>query len=377
MRILYWIGQIGDKLGSVERYNILLAEKCRQRGHQLYIIHDRPNTQTEYLQLLISKGAKIKAVGDTYNAPVSAFQKAFRFIQKWEPDVAHIHFVNPIVLLFLKIMGVPQIYKTWHTSIDHPIRVRTKIIRYLSNLTATRILAVSERVLQDEIRAGTNKQLLKVQYLGIPINDFLASAGTYESPIPNGFNNPQKRIIISVGRFDNQKGMPYVVQAAIIVLKKHPNLIWWLVGREGPDTRPVLDIVKAAGLEKRILLLGQRNDVPALMKQAYLQVIGSLYEGLGLMALESAAFGIPAVGTDIGGLDEAILNGTTGILVPRQSGVALAEATNRIIQDPDLYKRLGSAAKKHVFDKFDSAVLINQLLDMYEDDCKNLSPDRT
>jgi glycosyltransferase involved in cell wall biosynthesis len=104
------------------------------------------------------------------------------------------------------------------------------------------------------------------------------------------------------------------------------------------------------------------------MQQAYAQVLGSLFEGLGLVAVESSVFGVPTVGTQIGGLDEVVLDGITGLLVPRASSSALADATLRLLNDPELRNRLGEAARARAHEVFDSERLIDELLDMYESD---------
>src|SRR5262249_33526122 len=148
---------------------------------------------------------------------------------------------------------------------------------------------------------------------------------------------------------------------------ERPNVSWWLVG-DGPERRGLEELVNRAGLADRIRFLGIRNDAPYLMKKAYVHVLGSMYEGLPLVVLETAALGVPTVGTRVGGLDEAVVNGSTGLLVPRESSDALADGVKHVLDDPDLRERLGSAARQFVFEHFDSEALIDRLLNLYESD---------
>jgi glycosyltransferase involved in cell wall biosynthesis len=368
LRIIYWIGRIGDKFGSLERYNILLAQACNQRGHELIIVHDIPNTVPEYAQCLRDAKAQFLVNGHSYANPLYSFSNAVHLVRAWKPDVVHTHFVNPVALPLLKFLNVPLLYQTYHSGIDHEIRLRTRIIRWGIQLCTKRIFAVSNRVRNDEIRVGINPSHIFTLPLGLAIQDFLNASKTIIGPYPNGFNDPNKKIIITVGRFFPEKGMRYSVEAAIEVCSKRQDVIWWLVGKDGPEKAYSWSLVQAAGLENRILFLGQRNDVPFLMQRAYVQVVGSLYEGLGLMALESSAFGIPTVGTQVGGLDEAIINGKTGLLVPKKSSAALAEATLRLLDNPELRNQLGREAKKYLADHFDANQLVEELLDIYEKD---------
>jgi len=218
------------------------------------------------------------------------------------------------------------------------------------------------------MRSGVRPHHIRTLYLGLSLRDFIASSNVCSGPIPNGHNGSKRKIVITVGRFSPEKGMRYVTEAAVNVLKQCPDVVWWLVGRDGPDQESAKSLVRESGLNERILFLGQRNDVPWLMQQAYAQVLGSLFEGLGLVAVESSVFGVPTVGTQIGGLDEVVLDGITGLLVPRASSSALAEATLRLLNDPELRNRLGEAARARAQKVFDSERLIDELLDMYESD---------
>ena len=369
MRIAYWLGGVGDKFGSLERYNILLAEACLQRGHELVVIHDKPNTVSEYAERLCAARAELIVIGDTYACPRTALGNASRFIRSWKPDIVHTHFVNPLALPMLKLLGVPLLYQTYHTGIDHPICLRTRMIRCVVQLCTRRVLAVSERMRRDVIRAGVMARHARTLPLGLPIRDFLAATNFLGPQVPTGYNDPGIKIIITVGRFFPEKGMRYVVEAAVEVAKQRSDVLWWLVGRDGPEREYAYSLVRNSGQTERILFLGQRNDVPALMKKAYVQVVGSLYEGLPLMTLESSACGVPTVGTQIGGLDEVVLDGVTGILAPRCSGSALAEATLRLLDHRQLRDQFGQAARSHVEEHYDAEVLVRRLLDMYEADC--------
>ena len=85
------------------------------------------------------------------------------------------------------------------------------------------------------------------------------------------------RILCWIGQLGgsaNKKGRPHVAEAAVQVLRKYPELIWWLVAREGPESRKWVEIGKAAGLDKKIVFFSQRNNVPVLMKRAYLHIVG-------------------------------------------------------------------------------------------------------
>jgi glycosyltransferase involved in cell wall biosynthesis len=162
--------------------------------------------------------------------------------------------------------------------------------------------------------------------------------------------------------------MRYVAEAAIQVLQDRKDIIWWLVGKEGPESAYCRQIIQEANLQSRILMLGQRNDIPALLRQSEFQVVGSLAEGLGLMVLEAAACGVPTIGTQIGGLNETIIDGETGLLVESCSSTVLADATLWMLEHPEKKTIMGIAAKQYIAEKFDSESQILHLLEMFTQD---------
>src|SRR5262249_21702734 len=125
MKILYWVGRVGDKFGGFERYNSLLAAKCRERGHQIVMMHDTVNTHPEYNERLKRAHSAQVVIGNTYSHAFSSFLRASQFIRSWKPHLAHVHFASPLSWAVLRAQRVPLVYQTWHTAIDHHIGFRT------------------------------------------------------------------------------------------------------------------------------------------------------------------------------------------------------------------------------------------------------------
>jgi glycosyltransferase involved in cell wall biosynthesis len=106
------------------------------------------------------------------------------------------------------------------------------------------------------------------------------------------------------------------------------------------------------------------------MKQACLQVVGSQSEGMPLMILEASAFGVPTVAPKIGGIDEAIRDGATGLLVPPGSHQELARAATRLLVDDTQRRAMGVEASKLARERFDARRQVSLQLDLYESDLR-------
>jgi glycosyltransferase involved in cell wall biosynthesis len=367
MRILYW-NRTGNKLGSLERYYILLAQECQRRGHELALMHDVPNTVPEYHELLRKAGARYVESGNSWKAPARALLAAAGLIKEWHPSIIHTHFINPLMLPALRILSRGLVYTTFLSGLDDKIKLRTRLAWSLQQTCTHRLFADSERGRRDIIRAGVIPTRVSTQYLGLDLEATFGASRTCLPPAPTGYGDTSLRKVICVGRFFPVKGMITVAIAATEVLRRLGDVVWWLVGREGPDSPEAGSIVERAGLEDRILFLGQRNDVPALMKQACLQVVGSRSEGLPFMVIEAAALGVPTVAPNIGGIDEAILNGETGVLVDKPTPEGLAEAALRLLNDNALRERMGRRAAQFVRESFDARTHVTRMLDLYEED---------
>jgi glycosyltransferase involved in cell wall biosynthesis len=367
MRIAFWV-RVGNKYGGMEKYIALFAETCKEQGYDFLLINEIENTTKEYCDRLSNAGAEQVVVGESLQSPLIVYIKVMKHLQNWKADIVQMHFINSLAIPLLKIYGVPLIYQTCHTGIDHEISLRTRFFRNINNIFAKRVFAVSERVRQDEIRAGTNPDHIEKMPLGLRLSDFEEPNLALEGSEPPELRNAQYRKIITVGRFFPVKGMRYVVDAAITVIRERTDVIWWLVGKEGPESEVCKQIIQSAKMQDRILILGQRNDIPALFKHCDFQVVGSLSEGFGLMAAEAAVCGIPTIGTRIGGLDEAILDGETGLLVEVGSADALAQATLWLMDHPEECVRMGKAAFQHVTENFNSEKQIANLLEVFTQD---------
>jgi glycosyltransferase involved in cell wall biosynthesis len=95
-------------------------------------------------------------------------------------------------------------------------------------------------------------------------------------------------------------------------------------------------------------------------------VVPSLSEAFGLTAADALALGVPVVASAVGGLPDIVLEGETGLLVPPADAGAIAAAVSRLLDDPELARRLGAAGAERVESKFTDEAMVRKYLDAYE-----------
>ena len=143
-----------------------------------------------------------------------------------------------------------------------------------------------------------------------------------------------------------------------------PQVQLWIAGA-GPEAPELGRQVKELGLTGAVHFLGPRNDVPALMRRFDLFVLPSLWEGLPNAALEAMAARRAVVATAVDGTPEAVLEGSTGLLVPPRDSAALAQAIIALLADEPRRRRLGEAGRQRVESEFSMDRMVSQIEALY------------
>jgi len=169
-------------------------------------------------------------------------------------------------------------------------------------------------------------------------------------------------IVLCVSRLEpTQKGLRFLVSAARMV----PEAQFILAG-EGEERAALEAQAKELGVADRVTLLGYWEDLPDLMASCDLFVLPSLCEGFGLVIAEAMASGRPVVASAIGGVNEVVVDGETGLLVPPGDPDALAAGIRRVLSDPALAERMGAAGKLRAHREFSAETMIRRTTELYE-----------
>jgi glycosyltransferase involved in cell wall biosynthesis len=174
------------------------------------------------------------------------------------------------------------------------------------------------------------------------------------------------RLILTVGRLTEQKGLRYLLDAAAPVVSLFPDSHFLLVG-EGELFGTLTQQAARNGVPNQVHLMGVRRDVPDLLAAVDIFVLPSLWEGLSVALLEAMAAAKPIVATTVSGTLQAMIPDNTGLLVPPGDSRALANAIVQLLSDPLRAQRMGQSARQHVEKYFSAHQQASQHLALYRD----------
>ena len=198
------------------------------------------------------------------------------------------------------------------------------------------ITAVSKKTLEEAetFYGGSLGKRARVIYNGVPLSDF-ETGEPYAHP---------RRYILAIGRLVAQKGFDVLLEAYAKAQPKDHDI---LIAGDGVEKEALEARAQSLGLQGRVHFLGRadRAKTIALFKGCdFLALPSRADEGLPVVILECLAAGKPVVASRCGGVPEAVEEGVTGLLLPREDVNALAEAITRLTSDPALYARLSAGA---------------------------------
>lgn len=179
--------------------------------------------------------------------------------------------------------------------------------------------------------------------------------------------SPHARVITFVGRVTRDKGMVELAQAFAGLRERFPDLTLIVVGPLEPERDPLpAEILHQLRADSRIHLVGYDPSPERYLALATVLCLPSYREGFGNVVIEAAALGVPAVGTRITGLSDAIVDGRTGVLVPPKDSAALTAALASLLENEPLRRELGRAARSRALAEFDSHVVNRHVLREYD-----------
>jgi glycosyltransferase involved in cell wall biosynthesis len=318
-----------------------LTDACRKREIPLYVL---PHLQRE-----VMPWREALALGEIRD-----------LIRRFQPDLIHAHTFKAGFLgrLAGRLFGIPSIYTVhaWLYGTPAVSRLCSALSGPCERLAAhwcERIITVSQagaRVIRKH-EIGSPKKLVTI-HNGIPDCRERALAHA-DRPL----------VITMVSRFIEGKEQELLLRAFASIAS---GARLRLVG-DGPTRQSAERLAQKLGIESKVEFMGNRDDVPWLLAESNIFVLASKSEMLPISILEAMRAGLPVIASDVGGVNEAVAHGETGLLVRSGDVSALMQALTQLASDSALRTRMGRAGRQRFTENFLSSCMEERTRSLYRE----------
>lgn len=365
MKILFWLNTFLPDLGGIQTFTADLLPHLRGQGHEIILIADHGESKRPPFALHGDVPVHcFDTIGPLFRQNPAGIIRTRIAIQKlineFQPDLIHLHPCGPEILYYLQITKtrpiptVVTVHNNYETRNVRPT-LDTGFGKMLAQ--AGQITTVSNEIL-DWILGYHPEFADKSQALlnGISPQTHPVKPLPWEPPT-----------LLSLGRLAPQKQIDVLLKAFQIVNKSHPAACLKIVG-DGPEADTLKTLAVQLEIDHVVDFPGRvhNSEVAELFNQATLFVMSSQHEGLPIAALEASQMARPIVSTRVGGMDQVVLSGETGLLVEAGDVVGLAASINTLLQNKEMAETFGHAAQDRVKNHFGMAKCAAKYNEVYK-----------
>jgi len=372
LRILQFVNTL--EFGGATDYALTLSEHLDKNRFQSYFAHGpgsgwearADDCSTDVLNLDTMKPSHTQETDNTILGDIVALWRLYRYLRVRKIDIIHTHGSKSRLLggMAATIARTPLRVQSAH---GFAFNSRQSQLKNFAFVMIERIMGAlhHELVLEskydlEEAKKASLGRSRRYIYTGIPFKPL--------DDLNNGRKLREKLgistddiVVTMVGRLTEQKDPHTFVKAAQIVLKKHPNTIFLIVG-DGDLQESTASLIADS---KSIRLLGRRTDANTIITASDVYMLCSRWEGIPLTILAAQYLGKPIIATDKLGLPEVVVDGETGLLAREGNPQDYAYAVSKLVTDRNLRNSLGSQGKKMVSTRHSVRTMISEFEKLY------------
>ncbi|MDV3308342.1 MAG: glycosyltransferase [Cyclobacteriaceae bacterium] len=354
-------------VGGVETLVYNLTHGLNSRGIHCDVLCSNKDAVYKLDQFDRFKVHRTRSYGQVLSVSVTPqLISKFRKISS-QYDIVHLHHPDPVATLAL-FMAKPscKVVVHWHSDI---LRQKIPLILFKPLQSwmlrrADAIIATSPNYAMGSAHLAPFRK--KVTVIPIGIEPLHGNANGKESRIGKTWAG-KKKVVFSLGRLVYYKGFEQLIDAASFLDDSYVVLI----GGTGPLRKRLQNRINTRGLSEKVILLGEipPGELADYYDLADVFCLPSTYktEAFGIVLLEAMSFGKPLVTTDLpdSGISWVNRNHITGLTVPPNDALKLAQAIKTIASDEGLARQFSTAARERFYEKFTSNAMVESTIKLY------------
>jgi colanic acid/amylovoran biosynthesis glycosyltransferase len=285
-------------------------------------------------------------------------------LRRRAPSELYAHFADRAAIVALvagRLLGCPYILSI-HAGADifvHPVLLREKIDQARCVVTCTE---ANRTTIASIVGATLGEKVTYIRH-GLPL------ARYRPPPVRPGPTAETAPLLLAVGQLREKKGFPHLIAACAQLRARGRRFECRIVG-EGTQRDDLEAQIRAAGLEGSVELVGAlaQDEVVAWYERAQVFVLPCVrtpdgqVDGIPNVVPEAMAMGVPVVSSDLPAIAELVTHEVDGLLVPPGDAIALADAIERVLANPQLATALADAGRRAVLERFDVETNVDHLL---------------
>lgn len=350
--------------GASSIHTIRWANGLAEAGHEVHVITQHEPCDPFIPKVTVHSFPFRGVLGYFLMAP-----KVRKLLHKLKPDVVNAHYASGYATT-ARLAGVrPFVLSVWGSDVyDFPYKSPLHKLLVRKNLISADVVASTSHCMAEQTRS------IAPNLDEIPITPFGVDMQAYAHAQPLLANN-DKLVIGTVKSMAGTYGIDTQIQAFSLLVNKfsitQPSLAdklqLRLVG-DGPQIDEYKKLTKKLGVHEKVSFIGRvpHQEVPKELAKLDIYVALSRAESFGVAIIEAGAARRPVVVSNAGGLPEVTIDGTTGIVVPRENPQAAADAIEKLVLNPELRRQMGEAGRKHVAETYDWDVCIATMVRVLE-----------
>jgi glycosyltransferase involved in cell wall biosynthesis len=365
-------------IGGMEKHVELIARDLDRSAAEVYAICPPWERTAQWTETLAQTADVLAQIAPDrrygWSALLGETARLWRQLRRWRIQVLHMHLTRyeggTWVLLAARLAGVPVIVCTEHLAPEEPLPRQRRLRRDALTRNLDRIVCVSlknRRAREQHLYTPATKTTVvnngidTDQYPPTPEEELVALRGQLGIPA-------ESPVIGTVVRFEEEKGLNYLLDAMPRVLADSPHAYLLMVG-DGTLRGALEQQADTLGIRDRVIFAGFQSDPRPYLSLMNAFVLPVPFGSASIGLLEAMAMRRAVIIT-FGGEGEAVIDGETGLTPPPRDPAALAEAILRVVQDPAFEQRLGANARARIEQEYSSRNVARQLLALYQEELR-------
>ncbi len=357
--------------GGAQRYVFDLATHMPTDQFEVSVVCGEGEQLPEKLQEKHIRVIRLSSLKRNMNISddLSSFFALYKIFQKEKPDIIHLNSskIGGIGGLAGRLTGISKIIFTghgwaWNEDRDPISKALITLGHWATVLLSHKTIAVSEKIKNEINRLpfiGTTKVI--VIHNGV---DDIEYVERFASRAELNGNISEKFWIGTIAELHKNKGLDTLIRAFADISKSHVDTALVIIG-EGEERQNLKQLIRKLQLDKKVHLLGFKENASQFLKAFDVFVLPSRTEALPYVPLEAGLAQLPVIASNVGGIPEIISTGKNGVLVEANHVSEFSTSISTLLDDSTKAATFGHNLRKTVEEKFSISSMVEKTIAVY------------